>query len=115
MTNREILRASPAVLSESDRQRQYVLRVHLVAPPCPACGRGLNCLEAAGIDIDDFDCDAVARHACVCPCGAELEQVVPAVTGGGRLWHWNVEDDWLRTQLEKARAYDRLPREVKQP
>ena len=70
MTNREILRASGAVLSEVDRQRQYVLRVLLVSAPCPARGWGLSYLDAARIDIDEYeyDCDGASRHACACPC-----------------------------------------------
>jgi hypothetical protein len=110
MTNREILRAPGVLLSEVDRQRHFVLRVELMPAPCPASGRGLSFFDAARIDIDEYDSDSVTRHDCVCPCGAELEQIVPAFPGG-QPWHWKFKDDWLRAQLAKARAYDQLPRE----
>lgn len=113
MTNREILDARPELLSEQDRQRQYVLRVELTVMPCPACGRGLNYFEAAHINLDDYDLGAT-RHECACLCGAELEQVIPVLSGSPQPWHWRLRQSWLQTQLEKARAYDLLRKEDQQ-
>jgi hypothetical protein len=35
-----------------------------------------------------------------------LEQVVPLFSIGP-LWTWQLKDDWLQQQLQKAKAFDR--------
>ena len=106
MTNREILKTPKQQLAEVDRQRLFLLRVESTPVPCPACKRPTNAFEAAGIDLDQYDCGHT-RYEYRCPaCGAELEQVVPFIAGGGALWHWHLKDSWLQDQLRKARAFD---------
>jgi hypothetical protein len=106
MTNREILNTPKNLLAEVDRQRLFLLRVESTPVPCPACKRPVNAFEAAGIDLDDYDCGRTT-YEYRCPgCGAELEQVVPFIATGGALWHWHLRDEWLQEQLRKARAFD---------
>jgi hypothetical protein len=106
MTNRELLRMAKEELSSLERQRQTLLLTALLAVPCPACHRSLNCLEAAGIDIDAYDLGRTAlRYTCP-DCGAHLEQVVPLLSAGSP-WHWALDHDWLAQRLSKAACYDR--------
>lgn len=106
MTNREILKLPREHLGEVDRQRQFLLRAEATPVPCPACKRPLNAFEAAGIDLDDYDFGHT-KHEYRCPgCAAELEQVTPFFASGGTLWHWHLQDAWLRERLDRARAFD---------
>lgn len=108
MTNRELLHADGAVLSEVDRQRQYLLRVELLKAACPACLKPIDAVTAAGVGIDGYRFDELVRHDYRCPhCGAELEQVVPVLSVGSP-WHWALQHVWLAQRLEKARLYDQL-------
>lgn len=108
MTNRELLHANGAGLSESDRQRQHLLRVELMKAACPACLKPTDAISAAGIGIDDYRFDAVIGHDYRCPsCRAQLEQVVPVLSVGPP-WHWQLRQTWLTQRLEKARLYDEL-------
>jgi hypothetical protein len=107
VTNRKLLTASEALLNELDRQRLFLLRVGGTPMPCPACKGPVNFFDATGIDIDAYDFGATGR-ACGCPaCGARLGQVVPLLPGVGHRWHWQLEECWLREQLDKARQADR--------
>ena len=110
MTNQELLQAPEQVLGEVDRQRLYLLRVEGTPALCPACRRPLNAFEAAGIDLDSYDF-GVTKYDYRCPdCGAELEQVVPFLAGGGPLWYWQFQFSWLQDRLRKARAFDQRSR-----
>ena len=107
MTNRELLQADGASLSELDRQRQFLLRVELTAVACPACLTPTDAIPAAGIGVDEYRFGEV-EHQYRCPsCGAELEQVVPAFAVGPP-WHWQIKHSWLAQRLEKARLFDQL-------
>src|SRR5262245_51158307 len=115
MTNRELLRTPRDVLSQADRQRQYVLRVELTPVPWPACTEPVDALTAAGIDVDAYQFGKV-RSSYRCPhCAAELEQVVPFISTGGPGWHWTLTQAWLAEQLRKARLYDRQQQLDKEP
>jgi hypothetical protein len=106
MTNRELLTKPEQLLSELDRQRLFLLRTEGTPLPCPACKRPVNAFDAAGIDLDAYDF-GTTTYAYRCPaCDALLEQVVPLFPGGGSLWHWHLQDAWLREQLAKAKAFD---------
>jgi hypothetical protein len=106
MTNRELLRTPRDVLSQVDRQRQYLLRVELTPSPCPACREPVNALDAAGIDLDAYQFGK-EKTSCCCPaCGAELEQVVPVFAFAGPGWHWELQYGWLVERLRRARIYD---------
>ena len=108
MTNRELLHADGAGLSEVDRQKQYLLRVELMKAACPACLTPTDAISAAGVGINGYRFDEVVRHDYRCPsCGAELEQVVPVLSVGPP-WHWQIRHAWLIQRLEKARLYDEL-------
>ncbi len=59
-------------------------------------------MGAASITLDECDL-GVTTHNFVCPyCVAHLQQVVP-VLGFASPWHWQLDPDWLRAQLDKAR------------
>jgi hypothetical protein len=106
MTNRELLQTPEQLLSQLDKQRLFLLRIEGTPMPCPACKWPVSAFEAAGIDLDAYDF-GVTNYQYRCPgCGAQLEQVVPLFANGGTLWHWHLEDSWLREQLRKARAFD---------
>jgi hypothetical protein len=105
MTNRELLQTSPQLLDGLGKQRQFLLRVELTSMPCPCCRNGVNALEAAGTDVEQYDF-SMPKVAFRCPhCTAELEQVVAAFTVAA-LWHWELQPEWLRQQLDKARRFD---------
>ena len=107
MTNREILKAKKETLSSTDRQRQHVLHTEMIQVRCPACQTGVNALEAAGIDVDEYDF-GVTRQDYHCPhCEAELELVVPFIAVGPG-WHWVLKLTWLQEQLRKAKEFDKL-------
>jgi hypothetical protein len=109
MTNRELLKVSPELLSGLDKQRLFLLRVESTPGPCPACKRPVNALEAAGIDLDAYDFGAT-RLSYRCPnCLAELEQILPLFPGGP-FWHWGLKHTWLEEQLRKAKAFDQQGR-----
>jgi hypothetical protein len=102
-----LLQTARERLSEVDRQRLFLLRTEGTPVPCPACKRPVNAFEAAGIDLDAYDFGHTP-HDYRCPaCGAALEQVVPLLSGGGALWHWQLQGAWLQEQLRKARTFDR--------
>jgi uncharacterized protein (UPF0212 family) len=106
MTNRELLNTPEKLLKELDRQRLYLLRIDGTSMPCPACKKPVNLFDAAGIELDSYDF-GVTKYAFRCPaCGAALEQIVPFISGGGELWHWQIKDSWLQEQLRKAKAND---------
>jgi hypothetical protein len=106
MTNRELLNTPKRLLSEVDKQRLFLLRVESAPMPCPACKKACNAFEAAGIAVDAYDFGRTG-YDYTCPaCGAELEQVVPLFSIGP-LWAWQLKDDWLEQQLQKAKAFDR--------
>ena len=108
VTNRELLYAESGTLSESDHQRQHLLRVELMKAACPACLTPTDAITAAGIGIGDYPFDEVVRHEYRCPaCHAELEQVVPVVSVGPP-WHWQIRHTWLIGRLEKARLHDQM-------
>jgi hypothetical protein len=105
VTNREILRASRDILSNVDRQKQFLLRVEGTLVPCPICTEPCNVFDAANIDIDayDFGQTQLSFH---CPtCGIEVEQIVPFLAVGNS-WHWEVKSTWLQKQVQKARPFD---------
>lgn len=105
MTNRDLLQTPEQQLSELDRQRLYLLKVNGTPMPCPACAKPVNLFGAAGIDLDDYDFGQTL-HQYHCPaCGARLELVVPFALDDP-LWHWQLEDNWLKDQLRKARKSD---------
>jgi hypothetical protein len=90
MTNLELLKTPRALLGALDRRRPFLLRVALVARPCPDCGRPLNQFQAAGLEIDQYDPDG-PDPPLYCPeCQTELEQVVPLFPRGP-LWSWGVK------------------------
>lgn len=106
MTNRELLNTPEQMLSGLDRQRLFILRVDGTPMPCPACKQPVNLFDAAGIDLDAYDF-GTTKHAYGCPaCGAELEQIVPFIAGGGPGWHWEIRHTWLQERLRKAKAFD---------
>jgi hypothetical protein len=110
MTNRELLNMPRSRLSEVDKQRLFLLRVEGTPMPCPACGKKVNAFDAAGITIDQYDFGkSSAGYSCP-SCKAELEQVVPAFSLGP-LWHWQLRDEWLKRQLQKARQADQTVKE----
>jgi hypothetical protein len=110
MTNRDLLKRPKELLSELNKQRQYLLRVGGTPMPCPACKKSCNVFEAAGIDLDSYDFGAT-ELSYRCPhCSAELEQVVPLFPAFGHVWHWHLKESWLREQLRKARAFDQQAR-----
>jgi hypothetical protein len=106
MTNREVLNTPKDLLSELDRQRQFLLQVEGAPVPCPACRRPLDLFTAAGIDIDQYDFGRTTLSYRCPDCGAPLEQVIPVFPGGRHLWHWELPSLWLQEQLAKARAHD---------
>lgn len=110
MTNRELLATPDEELASVDRQRRHCLHVANLESPCPACQNPLNLFVAAGIGIDEFDFGATPYHFSCPGCRAELEQVVPVVAIGPP-WHWTLKPDWLRSQLEKAKAWDEQHKE----
>jgi hypothetical protein len=106
VTNRELLSAAREVLTELDRQRQFLLQTDGTPMPCPACKNPVNLFDAAGIDLDAYDFGSTS-YACRCPsCQAELEQILPFMAGLGPPWHWQLKDSWLQEQLSKARAFE---------
>jgi hypothetical protein len=101
MTNREVLNTPKKVLGALDRQRQLLLQLVLLAQPCPACERPLNVLDAAGLDIDRYDCDGADEPPFHCPgCGAVLERSLPLFAHGGPPWSWRLDSEWPRARLE---------------
>src|SRR5262245_12890366 len=106
MTNRQLLEWPGGQLSALDSQRLFLLRVEGTPQPCPACRQPVSALDAAGVDLDDYDFGQ-SKCSYRCPgCGAGLEQVVPLFPAGGPLWHWQLQDHWLQGQLLKARDFD---------
>lgn len=105
MTNRELLNMPRSRLSEVDKQRLFLLRVEGTPMLCPACKKAVNAFNAAGITIDDYDFGKTERPYRCPSCEAELEQVVPLFSIGP-LWHWQLRQEWLHRQLEKAKAAD---------
>ena len=113
MTNRELLKAKKETLGSTDRQRQHVLQIEMVQLPCPACQNGVNALQAAGVDVDEYDFGAKQREYHCPHCQAELELVVPFIAVGPG-WHWILKQSWLQEQLRKAKEFDNLhPQEDK--
>jgi hypothetical protein len=106
MTNHQLLKTPEQLLSELDRQRLFLLRTEGTPVPCPACKRPVNAFDAAGIDLDAYDFGGTKYEYCCPACGARLEQVVPLFASGGSLWHWHLQDAWLKEQLHKAKAFD---------
>jgi hypothetical protein len=105
MTNRELLNVAETQLGPVDKQRLFLLRVEGTAMPCPACKKAVNLFDAAGFDIDGYDFGKT-EYRFHCPhCQAVLEQAVPALSLGP-LWHWRLQDDWLREQLDRARPQE---------
>jgi hypothetical protein len=103
MTNRELLKASKKQLTSLERRRRLVLLVESTTMPCPACDHPVNALEAAGVDVDDYDFGRTSP-AYQCPsCAAELEQTTPPI-GSGPLWYWSLKPEWLRAQLAQLRS-----------
>jgi hypothetical protein len=105
VTNRELLRASPATLSPLDKQRRHVLAVESTPVPCPVCKAPLDAITAAGLDIDHYRFDA-KTPSYRCPhCHALLDRVTPLIALGPG-WLWQINNEWLAVQLDKARRYD---------
>jgi hypothetical protein len=115
MLNRDLLKTPRELLGELEKQRLFLLRVDGTPMPCPACKTPVDAFSAAGIDVDAYDFGAT-QHNYRCPtCGAELDQVVPLFTGGGHVWHWQLNDSWLQEQLRKAKAFDQQPKSTEGP
>ena len=110
MTNQELLATPKDQLNKADQQRQHTLLLASLEQSCPACQALVNVFAAAGIDIDDYDFGKT-QYAFVCPhCHAHLEYAVPII-GVGSPWRWELQQPWLREQLEKAKAWDTLQKE----
>ena len=92
MTNRELLLTPGADIHEqTDRQDKFLLQISSKGMPCPACTCPVNLFAGAGIELDDYDFGQT-HHSYHCPdCQAELEHVVPAISGNGNLWHWKLK------------------------
>jgi hypothetical protein len=113
VTNRELLNAPRESLSPVERQKQFILRVQRTPSSCPACRELVDALTASGLDVDRFEF-GVETPPFRCPhCSAVLEQVVPLVAAGS-LWHWQVNHDWLKDMLHKARLHEKSHSEGKQ-
>ena len=106
MTNRQLLSAPEAILTERQKQLRFLLRVEGMPVPCPACTKPVNVFDAAGKDIEEYDGSQLGWQYRCPGCGAELQQVVPFIPVGGPGWHWVLNPNWLQKQLEKARAHD---------
>ena len=115
MTNRELLQTPKDLLSQADRQKQYVLRVELTPVPCPACTKPVDALSASGTDIDAYQFGKTKPSYSCTYCQAELEQVVPFISTGGPGWHWQLRHEWLADQLHKARLHDQKQHLDKEP
>jgi hypothetical protein len=108
VTNRELFNMPVALPDEAERRRLYLLRLKSQSPPCPACRAPVSGFDAAGVTVDDYDFGATRRELRCPGCGCRLEAVLTFVPGYGHRWHWGVQPAWLRRQLARARAFDRL-------
>jgi endogenous inhibitor of DNA gyrase (YacG/DUF329 family) len=87
MKNSELLDYYGNILSELNKQKQYVLRQYIRQKPCPNCATPLNYFEASGIAIDDIDMSEAKDPKMACPaCKRELIWTLP-MTGD---WHWRL-------------------------
>ena len=87
-TNTEILQPHE-MLHDLEKQRAYVLKA-MVLPKrgCPVCGTAVNYLEAAGIELDEFDSTGDEKPALTCPnCKASLRDDL--LIGGQYVWGVN--------------------------
>jgi hypothetical protein len=95
MTNTELLEWSgpEELIHGVDRQRRFLLRLHIQRMPCPNCGHEQNFFEAQGIEnIDDFDYTKSERNdhfECI-NCRRELRHNVPFISMGGPGWYWGL-------------------------
>jgi hypothetical protein len=64
-----------------------------------------GCNHRAGLDIGQYRFDArTPSHRCP-HCQAVLDRVTPLIALGPG-WLWQINNEWLTVQLDKARGFD---------
>lgn len=90
---KKLLMTSPHFLTGLERQRQYILGLHIVQKPCPACGEKCNIYEATGGTTTLGEYDENQKYFCP-SCKTELLHIVPFIAMDP--WHWQCKEPPLK-------------------